>query len=99
MKFLASDRLVSTGIVERVLGDDWYARRILRVGPPLGISRRPYPNANWEHSLPAFKMLAAGDDITLDKFKAGDRESPEVRRYMGTLIGGSLSDLSDSKAP
>ena len=99
MIFRDTDWLVSTGTVEAALGHKWYARRILRVGPPLGISRRPYPNANWEHSLPAFRMLDAGDDAALERYKAGDRESPEVRRYMRTLIGGSLSDLSDSKAP
>ena len=66
------------------------AARIANVSPDtvgrwcrvFGIGRQPSPGSIWRVSLPALRMVVACDDTALEAFRAGDRRSELVARYL-----------------
>ncbi|ARQ08604.1 hypothetical protein NXC12_CH00513 [Rhizobium etli] len=50
-----------------------------------GIARQTAPGAPLEISAPALEMVLHGDFEALEMLRAGDRNSPEVRRYFDHL--------------
>lgn len=50
-----------------------------------GISRKPTPRSPHQISAPALEMVLSGDHDALEKLRAGDRDAPEVQRYLRHL--------------
>jgi hypothetical protein len=56
-------------------------RRIRDLGDEFGISRQIGENARLEFSAPGLHMVLQGRFDQLERFRNGDRESPDIREY------------------